>query len=125
MSDPTPLDPGTDAPAAADDRSAAAVPADVAGSDAARTERASYARALNRGYGDAMGRGMELAATLLVMVGLGWLVDRMADTAPLFIIVFSVIGFAGTTVKLWLGYDLEMRKQEDGAIWNRKPGGAS
>ena len=32
----------------------------------------------------------------------------------------SVVGFAGITVKLWLGYDLEMRKHEEGAIWNRK-----
>jgi hypothetical protein len=36
-----------------------------------------------------------------------------------------VLGFAGITVKLFLGYDLEMKKHEEGAIWNRKPGGAS
>lgn len=84
--------------------------------------RSSYAIATNRGYGNAMGRGLELALTLAVMTGIGWLLDRAAGTAPLFIIVFSVIGFAGITVKLWLGYDLEMRKHEDGAIWNRGKG---
>ena len=33
--------------------------------------------------------------------------------------------FAGITVKLFLGYDLEMKKHEEGAIWNRKAGEAS
>lgn len=81
--------------------------------------RSSYAMATNRGYGTAMGRGLELALTLAVMVGVGWVADRVAGTAPLFIIVFSVLGFAGITVKLFIGYDLEMRQLEDGAIWNR------
>ncbi len=84
--------------------------------------REAYGMATSRGYGNAMGRGFEIAITLAVMVGIGWLVDRIFDTAPLFIIIFSVLGFAGTTVKLWLGYDLEMRKHEDGAVWNRKAG---
>jgi F0F1-type ATP synthase assembly protein I len=85
--------------------------------------RANYARSLNRGYGDAMGRGLELVLTLVVMVGIGWLIDRIAGTEPLFIIVLSVIGFAGTGVKLWIGYDLEMRKTDSpDAVWNRPSG---
>lgn len=81
--------------------------------------RSSYAKATNEGYGTAMGRGIELTLTLAVMVGIGWLADRAAGTAPLFIIIFSVIGFAGITAKLFIGYDMEMRQHEDGAIWNR------
>jgi F0F1-type ATP synthase assembly protein I len=85
--------------------------------------RASYARSLNRGFGDAMGRGLELALTLVVMVGIGWLIDRAAGTSPTFIIVLSVIGFAGTAVKLKIGYDLEMRKLDaPDAVWNRPSG---
>lgn len=83
-------------------------------------ERDSYATATNAGYGTAMGRGLELAVTLLVMVGIGFGVDRLFGTSPLFAIVFSVLGFAGITVKLFLGYDLEMKKHEEGAIWNRE-----
>lgn len=81
--------------------------------------RSSYAKATNEGYGTAMGRGIELTLTLAVMVGIGWVADRVAGTAPLFIITFSVLGFAGITAKLFIGYDLEMRQHEDGAIWNR------
>ncbi|CAN5473098.1 hypothetical protein BH10ACT1_BH10ACT1_37170 [soil metagenome] len=86
--------------------------------------RSNYAVATNRGYGEAMGRGLELALTLLVMVGLGWGIDHLAGTTPLFIVILSVLGFAGITVKLFIGYDVEMRKHDDGAIWNRgrRPG---
>lgn len=119
MSDSTPLAPGNDAPAAAPSRSATIAPR--SGAKATKAfDRSSYAGATSRGYGNAMGRGFELAITLAVMVGLGWLADRAFGTAPVFIICFSVLGFAGISVKLWLGYDLEMKKQEDGAIWNRK-----
>ena len=88
-------------------------------------DRENYAAETSRGYGESLSRGLELALTLLVMVGIGWLVDHIFGTAPAFIIVFSVLGFAGITVKLFLGYDLEMKKHEEGAIWNRKSGAAS
>jgi F0F1-type ATP synthase assembly protein I len=65
-------------------------------------------------------RGIELAATVAVMVGIGWLLDRWFGTEPLMIIVLTVVGFVGTGVKLYYGYDLEMRRHEDGAIWNRE-----
>ncbi len=120
MSDSTPLAPGNDAPAAAPRRSATAAPnsgAKVTG----QFERSAYAAATSRGYGNAMGRGFELAITLAVMVGIGWLADRIFGTEPLLIIIFSVLGFAGIAVKLWIGYDLEMKQHDDGAIWNRKP----
>ena len=56
----------------------------------------------------------------MVGIGLGWSTTSSAPR-PLFVIIFSVLGFAGITVKLFLGYDLEMKKHEEGAIWNRKP----
>ena len=96
-----------------------AVVATAAGTTVNPLDRSSYAVATNAGYGNAMGRGLELALTLAVFSAIGWLVDHAAGTAPLFIIVFSVIGFAGISVKLWLGYDLEMKAHEEGAIWNR------
>ena len=88
-------------------------------------DREAYATDTSRGYSTAMGRGFELAITLAVMVGLGLLADSVFDTGPLFVIIFSILGFAGITVKLFLGYDLEMKKHEEGAIWNRKADSAS
>ena len=131
MRDTDPSVPGTSAhavaPAPADGRDSRtarvtrAVVAVAAGTSANPFDRDSYAKATNRGYGDAMGRGLELALTLAAMVGLGWLADHVAGTAPLFTIVFSIAGFVGITAKLWIAYDLEMRQHEEGAIWNRGP----
>ncbi len=133
MRDPDHLAPGNDAPAGTADAPLEGVSGDhVARSEVTRAlvaaaagttvnplDRSSYAVATNAGYGNAMGRGLELALTLAVFSGIGWLIDHLAGTSPLFIIVFSVIGFAGISVKLWLGYDLEMKAHEAGAIWNR------
>lgn len=124
MSDSTPLTPGNEAPAAEATASAAAS-ANHGAEVTKAFERESYSIATSRGYGNAMGRGFELAITLAVMVALGFGLDHLFGTTPLFAIILSVLGFAGTGVKLKLGYDLEMRQHEDGAIWNRKPGAAA
>lgn len=118
MSDPTPPTPGNDAPASGPQPEAE-------GSPASAFARKSYALATTRGFGNATGRGFEMAATLVVMVGIGWLLDRAFGTEPLMIIVLSVLGFVGTGIKLWLGYDLEMQAHEKDAIWNRHKGAAS
>lgn len=124
MSDPTPLTPGHEAPASPDEARAPEASRFREAAAAGPLERSSYAVATNRGYGDAMGRGLELALTLVVMGGFGWLVDRMVGTYPLFLVIFSVLGFAGISAKLWLGYDLEMRKLDQAAVWAKNGEGA-
>jgi len=54
-----------------------------------------------------------------VFGGIGWLIDRSLGTSPLFTIGLVVFGFVGMFVKLWLGYDAAMKREEDGAVWNR------
>ncbi len=125
MSDSTSRTKGNEAPAIAAIRAANA---SLLGKDrdpAKPFKRDSYAAETSRGYSTAMGRGFELAITLVIMVAIGLGADRLFGTSPVFVIIFSVLGFAGITVKLFLGYDLEMKKHEEGAIWNRKPGEAS
>jgi hypothetical protein len=117
MSDSQPLTPGNEAPAGRPARSAE--PSADAAVAPGPLHRSRYGQALSAGYGNAMGRGVELALTLVVFGAIGWLIDRLAGTSPLFTLIFSVVGFAGISVKLWLGYDLEMRRIESDAIWNR------
>ena len=139
MPDPDHLAPGNDAHSGpADDARAGsvadgadveakvvrAVVAGAAGTTVNPFDRSRYARDTGAGYGNAMGRGLELALTVLVMTGMGWGIDRLAGTAPLFVIVLSLLGFAGIGVKLKLGYDLEMRQHEEGAVWNRRSDGS-
>jgi F0F1-type ATP synthase assembly protein I len=124
MSDTTSRTPGNEAPAIA---AARAANASILGKKfvSKAYDRDAYATETSRGYSTAVGRGFELAIVLAVMVGIGLLADSVFDTRPVFVIIFSVLGFAGISVKLYLGYDLEMRKHEEGAIWNRKAGDAS
>jgi F0F1-type ATP synthase assembly protein I len=44
--------------------------------------------------------GVQLAATMVVWVGIGWLVDRWQDTTPAFLIVGSVVGMIAFFVQL-------------------------
>jgi F0F1-type ATP synthase assembly protein I len=76
-------------------------------------------RHLNRGYGESFSRGVELALVPVVFGGIGWLVDRAAGTAPWCLLGFAVFGTVGLIVKMWLGYDRDMRKEEAAAVWTR------
>jgi hypothetical protein len=61
---------------------------------------------------DGLGKGMELALTLALFVGLGLLLDRWLGTAPWFAIGLSVFGVAGQTARMWYGYEARMRALE-------------
>lgn len=63
---------------------------------------------LNRGFSDALGRGVDLALTPVVFGFIGWIIDRLAGTSPLFTIVVGALGVAGTALKIKLGYDKQM-----------------
>lgn len=76
-------------------------------------------RAMNQGFGDGMSRAFELVVTPLVFGGLGFLVDQVAGTGPVFVVAFAVFGVIGTFVRLWYGYDQEMRTHEQAGRWAR------
>ena len=44
--------------------------------------------------------GVQLAATMVVYVGIGWLIDRWQDTTLVFLIVGSVVGMVAFFVQL-------------------------
>jgi F0F1-type ATP synthase assembly protein I len=73
-----------------------------------------------RSHNTGMGRGTELAITPLVFVGVGWLVDRWLGTAPVATLVIATLGIAGTFLKVWIGYDRDMRAAEAGKPWARR-----
>lgn len=70
---------------------------------------------LNRGFSDALGRGVDLALTPVVFGLLGWLIDRIAGTSPVFTIAVAALGVVGTAVKIKLGYDKDMAEFDDTA----------
>jgi F0F1-type ATP synthase assembly protein I len=82
-------------------------------------------RAMNQGFGDGMSRAFELVATPLVFGGIGFLIDRIAGTSPVFVVVLGLFGVVGTFVRFWYGYDAEMREHESKARWASREQGTT
>ncbi len=77
-------------------------------------------RELNNGFGEALSRAFELAATPAIFAGLGWLLDRWLGTSPLFLIVLFFFAIAGVGYMTWFKYEEEMKQHEADAVWNRR-----
>lgn len=81
-------------------------------------------RAMNQGFGDGMSRAFELVVTPMVFGAIGLGVDQLAGTSPVFTVVSATFGVIGTFVRLWYGYDEEMRSHEASGRWARRDGAA-
>lgn len=46
------------------------------------------------GWSELLGMGAAVAAQLAVGLGLGWLVDSLADTGPVFLLIGLLLGIA-------------------------------
>jgi F0F1-type ATP synthase assembly protein I len=88
-------------------------------------DRRDYKRDSYKGFGDGMSRAFELAAVPVVFGGLGYLVDSWLGTRPLFIIGFVVFALIGIFIRMWFGYDQEMRAHEARADWTSRQGSPS
>lgn len=77
-------------------------------------------RELNNGFGNAMSRAFELAATPAIFAGFGWLLDRQLGTSPLFLLVLFFFAIAGVCYMTWKRYEEEMQAHEAEAVWNRR-----
>ncbi len=79
-------------------------------------------QAMNRGFGDGMSRAFELVVTpaLFGLLGLG--IDHVAGTSPVFVVALGLFGVVGTFVRLWYGYDAEMRSHEASSRWAPRTG---
>jgi F0F1-type ATP synthase assembly protein I len=77
---------------------------------APRPDRAP--KSLATGSSDSLGRGMDVALTLAVFLGLGWLLDRWLGTAPVFMIVLTVLAAVGQFLRMKYVYDAQMERLE-------------
>jgi ATP synthase protein I len=58
------------------------------------------------------GGGLEIALMVPIFLGLGYLLDRIFGTMPVFMIVMVVLGAIGVFMRLRYGYDQKMREHE-------------
>lgn len=75
--------------------------------------------AISKFVGTEQARGIELAVTPVVFGGIGWLVDGWVGTGPWFAIGLAAFALLATVVKIWFGYDAEMREHETSSRWAR------
>jgi Putative F0F1-ATPase subunit Ca2+/Mg2+ transporter len=68
-------------------------------------------RLLAPGIGDTLARGFEWAATIAIFLGLGFVLDRIFGTTPLFLVVLFVFALVGQTVRAFLHYGDEIDRE--------------
>jgi len=74
---------------------------------------------LYNGFGDALARGFELAVMPLLFGGIGFLLDRWLGLLPVMTIVLTLFCLVGLGVRMYYGYDAEMKAHERNAPWAR------
>ncbi len=70
---------------------------------------------------DTLGRGMDVALTVLVFLGVGWMLDRWLGVFPLFTIGLVVFASIGTFIRLKYVYDATMQRLEAERAARRRP----
>jgi F0F1-type ATP synthase assembly protein I len=69
-----------------------------------------------------MGRttgGYELVFSPLLLALIGYGIDRLLGTVPLFTIIFAVLGVIGAVTKIYFQYRTEMEQHERSGPWAR------
>jgi Flp pilus assembly protein TadB len=60
-----------------------------------------------------LGQGMEMALTVVLFLGIGWLIDSWVDTRPIFTLAFVIFAVVGQMVRMWFEYDARMKSLEN------------
>jgi F0F1-type ATP synthase assembly protein I len=76
----------------------------------------SYKRDSYNGYGNGLARAFELTATPALFGFIGRLIDRKAGTSPFVMISLILFAIVGMFIKLWYGYDNEMKHHEHSLV---------
>lgn len=71
-----------------------------------------HQRELHRGFGDALARSFEFAATLGIFTVVGYLIDRALGTVPWCTVALALFCLVGQFIKFWYVYDADMRREE-------------
>lgn len=70
---------------------------------------------------DGFSQAFEFAAGPVIFGLIGWLIDRAAGTAPLFLVIFAVFGLVGTAAAFIVRYQAQTAREEEGKPWTRRP----
>jgi len=79
------------------------------------SQRREFSKDLNRSSG-----GYELAFAAAIFGGIGLLLDRWLGTTPIIGLGLFLLASVGCVLRLWLGYDHQMKKLEAEGPWARR-----
>ncbi len=77
-------------------------------------------QALNDGFGGAMARAIELVMTPALFAAMGYGLDRLLGLHLVLTWVFGGLALAGMFLRMYYGYEADMRRHEAEASWARK-----
>jgi ATP synthase protein I len=60
-----------------------------------------------------LGHGFDAAIVVALFFGLGFVLDRVIGTTPLFMIAMTIVGAIGVFVRFWYQYDERMTEHEN------------
>ena len=62
---------------------------------------------------DSLGHGMDAVIMMAIFLGVGYGLDRLFNTVPLFMIVMSVLGAVGLFARFYYRYEAKMDEHEE------------
>lgn len=68
---------------------------------------------------DSLGKGMDIALTLLAFLGIGWAIDAWLGLFPVFTVGLVVFAAVGTFLRLKYTYDATMERLESERLARR------
>jgi F0F1-type ATP synthase assembly protein I len=71
-----------------------------------------FRRESYQGFGETLARSFELVGAPLIFGFGGHFLDRWLGTSPWLLIVLSLVALAGTAVRMYYGYEHDMRAEE-------------
>jgi len=74
---------------------------------------------LYNGFGNGLARAIEMVVTPLLFGFIGHFVDVWLGTNPAFTILLVLFALAGMGVKMYYGYETEMKAHEAAGPWAR------
>ena len=78
------------------------------------SQRREITEQMNRSAG-----GYELVLSPLILALIGFGIDKLFGTVPVFTVLFAVLGLVGVVVKLYIDYRTEMEQHDAAGPWAR------
>jgi F0F1-type ATP synthase assembly protein I len=79
-----------------------------------RDRQATY-----NGFGNALSQAVEIVATPMIFGLVGFFLDRLVGTRPLFTVTLALFALVGMALRMYYAYREAMAREEEGKPWTR------